>query len=408
MDFKEYFSLVANYLVSKKTRSYLTLIGIFIGIAAVVSLIGLGEGLRSAITGQFGFLGTNVLTVQAAGVSNRGAPGTFVARPLTTDLNEKIERVSNVETVINRHLRIATLEYNGEQQYSYVMSSAMGVKRKAAETAMNIKIIEGRLLKDSDTKKIVVGYNYKEDERFGKAMGVGDTMLINQEPFEVVGIIERKGSFIIDNSVSMNEDYYLEFLGDDGTVNVITVQVKDTDLIQQTEEDIEKLLRKERGVKKGEEDFTVETPQKSIESLNSTLLAVQIFVYIIAGISIVVGGIGITNTMYTSVLERTSDIGIMKSIGARNSVIFKIFALESGMFGLLGGSIGVILGMILAFGLSAIGRLALGSDLIKATIGLPLILGALAFSFIVGIIAGIMPAYRASRMQPVEAVRYGR
>ncbi len=408
MNAKEYFSLVMNYLTSKKTRSYLTLIGVFIGIAAVVSLIGLGEGLRVAITGQFGFLGTNVLSVQAAGVSNRGAPGTFVARPLTTDLAEKIERVSNVGTVINRHLKVATIEFNGEQTAYYVMSSAMGAKRKAAETAMNVKVEEGRLLKDSDTRKIVIGHNYKNDDTFGKGVSVGDTLLINGEPFEVVGIIERKGSFIIDNTIAMNEDYYLDFFGDDGTVNIITVQVKDIDLIDQTQADIEKVLRKARDVEKGEEDFLVQSPQKSLEALNSTLTAVQIFVYIIAGISIVVGGIGITNTMYTSVLERTADIGIMKSIGARNSVIFRIFALEAGLFGMIGGILGVVVGMAFAYGLSAIGRLALGSDLIKASIGMPLIVGALLFSFIVGLVAGILPAHRASRMQPVEAVRYGR
>jgi len=403
---REYLSLVLNYLVSKKTRAYLTLIGIFIGIAAVVSLIGLGEGLRTAISGQFGFLGTNVLTVQAAGLNNRGAPGTYVMRPLTSDLAEKIEKVTNVDTVINRRMKLATLEYNRKQQVFYVTSSAMGAKRKTAETAMNVKASEGRLLKDSDTKKIVIGNNYKKTDMFGKGVSLGDSLLINGEPFEVVGIIERKGSFIIDNTVAMNEDYFLKFFGDDGTVNIITIQVKDTSRMAQTQADIEQLLRKERDVKKGEEDFTVQTPQKSLDSLNSTLLAIQIFVYIIAGISIVVGGIGITNTMYTSVLERTADIGIMKSIGARNSVIFRIFALEAGIFGLIGGILGVGIGMILAFGLSAIGRLALGSDLIKASIGFPLIAGALAFSFIVGIAAGIMPAYRASRMQPVEAVRY--
>ncbi len=193
---------------------------------------------------------------------------------------------------------------------------------------------------------------------------------------------------------------------DDTDVNVIGVKVKNVDNIDNVKENIEKLMRKERNVKKGEEDFVVESPQNLLATLNSTLFAVQLFIYIIASISIVVGGIGIMNTMYTAVLERTKEIGIMKAIGAKNSVIFFLFSVESGFLGMVGGIIGIIFGLLLAYGLAFIGQITLGSDLIQAHITFGLIIGALLFSFILGIISGIVPAYQASKMQPVEALSF--
>ena len=133
---------------------------------------------------------------------------------------------------------------------------------------------------------------------------------------------------------------------------------------------------------------------------------VQLFVHIIAGISIVVGGIGIMNTMYTSVLERTKEIAIMKSLGARNSTIFTIFLFESGFLGVVGGTVGLILGLSMAYGLAAIGKAILGSELIQAEVSLGLIIFALSFSFIVGVSAGLLPAYQASKKHPVDSLRF--
>jgi putative ABC transport system permease protein len=274
------------------------------------------------------------------------------------------------------------------------------------EKALNMHAAEGRLLKDGDGKKVVLGSRFTQDATFGKPVKTGDTIVINGQSFNVIGIMEKKGSFMIDGAIVMNNEALNSMFGNDGTTSLITVQVKDQRMMTQTGLDIEKLLRKERNVKEGEEDFVVQTPQAALDNLNSTLLAVKIFVYVIAGISIVVGAIGITNTMYTSVLERTKDIGIMKSIGARNSFVFTLFALEAGFFGMIGGIIGIILGASLAYGLSFIGSMVLGTSLIQAKISIWLMLGTLAGSFIIGIVAGLIPAYNASKMQPVEALRY--
>jgi putative ABC transport system permease protein len=403
--FTDYIKFSLGNFKRRKIRSFLTMIGIFIGIAAVVSLIGLGEGLRIAILSQFGFLGTDVLSVRAAGLDYAGPPGTGSVSPLTDDLADKIAKVSGVEAAINRYLKSGTFEFNDKQIIGSAMSMPEGDGRKMAEKMANLKAEQGRLLKDGDGRRVVLGSAFAKEDIFGKGIKVGDTVLLSDIKYDVVGILEKKGSFLFDYAVLINEDILLQDFGDDGSVNVIAIKVRNPDDMEKVKGDIEKLLRKERNVKVGEEDFIVESPEKTLESLNSSLFAVQLFVYIIAGISLVVGGIGIMNTMYTAVLERTKEIGVMKSIGAKNSTIFSLFSIESGMLGLLGGIVGIILGLIFAYGLAAAGRAALGVDLIQAKVGIGLILGALAFSFIVGTVAGVFPAYQASKLQPVDALR---
>ncbi|MBI4143293.1 ABC transporter permease [Candidatus Woesearchaeota archaeon] len=403
---KDYAVFSLKNLGSRRLRSWLTMIGIFIGIAAVVSLIGLGEGLRIAITSQFGFLGPDVLGVQASGIAFAGPPGSAVANPLSDELVDKVGKVNGVEAAFARYLDSATLEFNDIQKITIVISIPEGENRKAIETMVNLRTEEGRLLKDGDTRKIVVGNNFKEDDEFGKEVKIGDRVLIKGISFEVVGILEKKGSFIFDNNVFMNENSMVGILGTKKEeVDVIAVKVKDQKNIDNVKANIEELLRKERRVEKGEEDFQVESPQQTLEALNSTLFAVQLFVYIIAAISLAVGGIGIMNTMYTSVLERTKEIGIMKSIGARNSAIFTIFFIESGLLGTVGGLIGIIFGMGFAYGASFLGRLFLGSNLIQASIDPLLIAGALLFSFVLGTLFGVLPAYQASKLNPVDSLR---
>ena len=404
---KDYFLLAYRNIIKRGLRSWLTMIGIFIGIAAVVALIGLGEGLRTAITAQFGLLGTDVLSVRASGIDFAGPPGTATINPLTDDLVEKIEKVQGVEIAFSRFLDSAIIEFNENRDTGFVGSVPNDEKRKAFEEMLNLKTEDGRLLKDGDSRRVVLGNNFKkEDNQFKKAVLVGDRITINKEIFEVVGILEKKGSFILDGVILMNEDTLLDKIrNNDEEVNIIAVKVRDEKTIDQVKEDIERLLRKERNVDKGEEDFVVQSPQAALSSLDSTLFAVQMFIVIIAVISLLVGGIGIMNTMYTSVVERTKEIGIMKSIGAKNSAIFSIFFIESGLLGAVGGAVGVGMGLFFSYGAAAIGRAVLGSSLIQAKVSLFLILSALAFSFILGTVFGSLPAYQASKLKPVESIR---
>ncbi|MCF7860608.1 ABC transporter permease [Candidatus Woesearchaeota archaeon] len=398
--------MAVRNLGGRKLRSWLTMLGIFIGIAAVVSLVGMGEGLRIAITSQFGFVGSDVLTVTAEGLATAGPPGTGAPNPLSDNLAAKIEKIPGVEAAINRYLKSGTLEFNNKQGLGFAMSVPEGDNRKIMMKMLNLEAEQGRLLKDGDGRKVLLGNSYLDKSQFGKPISSGDYVYLNSIKYQVIGIMKKKGSFLFDQAVLVNTKQLLADFGDDGTTNIIAVKVIDESRIDKVKEDVEKLLRKERDVKVGEEDFSVSSPEQTLEQMNSVLGAVQWFIVILASISLVVGGIGIMNTMYTSVLERTKEIGILKSIGARNRVIFLLFFLESGFLGLVGGIIGVILGITLAYGLAYLGRTLLGADLIQASVSMGLIFGSLSFSFVIGTLAGLLPAYQASRKHPVDALRF--
>lgn len=403
---KDYFIFSIKNLRHRRLRSWLTMIGIIIGITAVVSLIGIGQGLKVAITSQFGSMGTDKLAVMASG--GLGPPGTGVVTPLTKDNAKKIEQVKGVKFVIGRLVRTGKMEYNDHVGFGYAASMAEGDGRKLIEEVMNLEAEKGRLLRDGDSKKVVLGSNLGEENAgFGKQIVLGSKILLQDEGFEVIGFLEKGGNFLVDNIVLVEEDDLREILDiPDDEIDVIAVQVQPNADIKAVQEDIEKLMRKERDVKEGEEDFVVETPQAVLGQVNSTLFAVQLFVYIIAAISILVGGIGIMNTMFTSVLERTKEIGIMKSVGAKNRTIFSLFFIESGLIGSVGGVLGAVLGISIAMGLAFVGRLALGSDLIRADISIWLVFGAIFGSFLLGSIFGIIPAVRASKLNPVDALRH--
>jgi putative ABC transport system permease protein len=401
----DYFKFAIDNLKHRKLRSWLTMIGIFIGIAAVVSLIGLGEGLREAINAQFGFLGTDVLSVTATG--GFGPPGTGVVDPLTDKELNAIKSVPGVEGAAGRILESGKLEFNNQVGFGYAVSMPEGEERKVMEHLMNMEAEKGRLLEDGESGSVFLGANFaEEDNGFGKAILPGAKVEILDVEFKVIGIMEKKGSFQLDSAVFLNENDLRDLVGrPDNEYDIIAVRFNENEDVEKIQSIIERRIRKIRDVDEGEEDFSVETPQSVIESVNSVLLGIQIFVYIIASISLLVGGIGIMNTMYTAVVERTKEVGIMKSIGARNSTIFTLFFIESGLIGTVGGIIGAVLGYLLATGLSIIGRIALGSDLISAHFTPQLIIGALMFSFILGSFFGTLPAMRAAKLNPVDALR---
>jgi putative ABC transport system permease protein len=404
----DYFKFALKSLSRRKLRSWLTLIGIVIGITFVVALIGVGQALQVALGGIFGTVATDEITITATG--GFGAPGTSVVNPLSISNLNKVQRVSNVDVAAGYLVRPSKFDFNQKTAFSYSLSVPLDSnERKITEKDLIDKILEGRMLRASDNRKVMLGYTFKESKDFfGREITAGSKVLIQDKQFEVVGIIKKQGSFIFDSSVYMNEDDVRDTFNVSSEIyDLISVVVRDDKQIEQTKADIERLMRKERGVKLGDEDFTVSTAKDAAESINSILGGVNLFVYAIAAISIIVGGIGIMNTMFMSVTERTRDIGIMKSIGAKNSTIFNLFFIESGLLGSIGGIIGVILGSLFAIvGTMGVQGVLGGTVEIKATLNLVLILSAVFGSFIVGSIFGIIPAVKASYLKPVDALRH--
>jgi putative ABC transport system permease protein len=316
-----------------------------------------------------------------------------------------VEKVSGIERVLRRNLPSGKLEFNDKIGFGIATNVPSGEDRDFFYEVMELEVEVGRLLKDSDNNKILLGYNfYDEDNTFEKSIKPGNKVLLQDEEFEVVGIIEKKGSFLMDGLVYVNEDPLEDLMDYGDDVDIIAVKVKDKELIDQIKEDIEKVLRKERNVDEGEEDFEVSTPEATLETVNSVLNGVQAFVFMIAFISIFVGIIGIVNTMTTAVMERRKEIGIMKAIGAKNSHIFLLFLVESGLMGLIGSIIGVIVGILIGYlGVVGINNF-IGSDA-KPSINFILIIITVIGGFLIGAVAGIIPAMNAAKQNPVDALR---
>jgi len=381
------------------------MIGIFIGIAAVVSLISLGSGLKLAVANQFNILGAERITIQASGL-NFGPPGSGVVNPLTKDDLKVVQKVNGVEIAAGRMVETSVVEVDKKSYVAYVASIPnKDEERKLIEEVADINVVQGRMLKSADKYKLVVGSDFHDKEKLGKNLNLGDVITIQGVDFEIVGINERKGAFTVDGVIIMNEDVLRDLYSKSDTYSIVVAKTSDRNQIDEVSERIKKDLRKHRDVKLGKEDFQVQTNVQALQSINQTLDIVTMFLAGIAAISLVVGGIGIMNTMYTSVLERKSDIGIMKAIGARNKDIFVLFFAESGFLGLAGGTIGVLLGVGIGKLVELIGQSALGTDLLKAAFSTDLIVGALLFSFIVGAAAGTLPAMGAAKLNPVDALR---
>ena len=392
-------------LMHRQLRSWLTMIGIFIGIATVVSLIALGAGLKAAILSQFSSLGTDRLIISAKG-GGFGPPGQGTAVALTTKDLDVVQNANYVTLASGRLIQAAQVEFNNKKKPQFVGSIPKeSDERNLIIKLTNIPVLEGRWPKSSDGYRVIIGNDFTDPDRFGKAIRVGDNIIINDKKIEVVGILEKKGSPQFDSAIFMNEAAMRELFDIPDEYSAIVVQVSSPEILSLAKATIEKDLRSSRGVKERKEDFTVETPGELLKTVSVIIGGVTAVLVGIAAISLLVGGIGIMNTMYTAVLERTREIGIMKAVGARNKDVLQIFLFESGMLGLMGAIIGAILGILLSKLVAIIGTAALGPGIIRADISWPLIVGALLFGFLVGSIAGTLPAYEAAKMSPVEALR---
>ena len=401
----DYLILALKNLKHRGIRSWLTLLGIFIGVTAVVALIGLGNGLQAAVGAQFGISSTQALTVQAGGLNAFGPPGSGAVNKLTRDDNDAIGRLSTIEFATPRNLETAKIEYNDVVTFSMAVSVDDEMEREMYET-MDLEADKGTMLLNDALGRIVIGSGLSDGSKngFDKDIATGDNILVQDKRFKVVGILKKKGSFMFDNMVLMYQDDLDDLFDYGDEVDVIGVKVKHPDLMDRAKEEIEKLLRKRRDVKEGEEDFEVSTPDAILETVNSVLGGVKAFIVIIASISILVGSLGIVNTMTTSVLERRKEIGIMKAIGGTNFQIFLQFFFESGLLGFVGGLVGVTIGTLVSVAGTIGINSFIGADL-SPSVDFFLIGGALLGSFVVGAVAGIVPAMNAAKQNPVEALR---
>lgn len=397
----DYFKMALRNMKKKRLRSFLTLVGILISIATIFVLISISLGLEVTIQEQFEILGTDKFFVQPKG--QFGPPGSATAVTLTEEDVNVLERVSGVKDVTAYVMGNVKIEYKDTIRFG----TSTGIDPEKLEVAFGSYDVEqGRKIREGGGKEVMIGYDYAHSDYIGQPVKLGDKILINDVEFKIVGIVERLGNSQDDRQIYMPKDEFRELLGISDRVDFIVVQVDNQDDIDNVADSARRRLDRFRDVDEDTEDFTVLTPEELLGAVGNVLDIVTIFLAGIAAISLVVGGINIATSMFTSVIERTKEIGVMKAIGAKNSDILWIFVIESGFLGIIGGILGVLLGMGIGKAIEYVAVTQLGTNLLSVVFPAYLIVGSLAFAFVVGAVSGLWPAWRATQIKPVEALRY--
>ena len=400
------FKLSYRNLLKRKKRTFLTLLGMFIGIAAVVALVSLGQGLQKTINDQFEKIGADKIIIQAKEVTQGLGGAKASGKLLKSDL-DVIDNVQGVEVVSGQLFLAAKVEFNDVQRIRYL--SSLPNKPRQAELIIQLntwEVEEGRMLSHDDKGKVIIGYNLAHNNEHGKNINLDNKIKINNQSFKVAGILKKIGDPSADGGVIVSEEDAREILNESEVYSFIIAKSIRNENPETVGERIEKEFRRFRNQKEGKENFNVQTSTELIQSFNTIFNIIQAVFIGIAAISLVVGGIGIMNTMFTAVLERINEIGVMKAIGARNGDISNIFLIESGLLGLVGGLIGIILGIGISKTIEFGVNYAFGSGTLNAIFPAYLLIGAMIFSLVLGTISGILPARKAAKLQPVESLRY--
>lgn len=406
---EDYVKFAIDGIRHRSLRSWLTMIGIFVGVTAVFSLISLGQGLQATIDDQFQKAGADRIVVSPGGGGLGTSGGPFLTEFVAAKLGEKdlkvVRDVRGVEDAVGVLVKMSEIKYKDKKRTESVFAFPTDPQSQKFLKQMDFFVVEkGRYLRGGDKYNALVGVDTGK-HNFNEEIGIGDKLIIEEKEFEIVGVNKKVGNPIHDTKVTIPFDTAKEIFNKTDDFSMISVKVQKGFEPSDVAEDIKEKLRRSRGIKKDEEDFSVETAENLVASFKNVLLVVQVVLIGIAAISLIVGGIGIMTTMYTAILERTRQIGIMKSIGARNSDILLLFLIESGLLGVVGGIIGIFIGFLIGKGVEE-AAVYYGLEIFRAYFGIELVLGALMFSFLVGCVSGILPAYRASKLNPVDALRY--
>lgn len=400
---KEYFYLASKNIRRRKLRSWLTMIGIIISIATIFLLVSISLGLNSSVEEQFRQLGTDKFFIMPSG--QLAGPATSSASQLTSDDLVVIKKVSGVKDY--SYISAGSVEVNFMSQSRYVNAIGLPLDRiKVFAESGLMTTTQGRYLSRGDSKEVVVGSQFGEN-LFKSPIKVGNTVKINDQNFKVKGILKTQGNPSDDKSLYMSlKDLEFLFPNKKDKFSEIIVQINSGNNVKDVSKKVEKQLFLSRGVTEKTKDFTILTPEQLLATFGVILNVLTGFLLGVAGISLVVGGIGITNTMYTAVIERTKEIGVMKAIGARNFDIVALFTIESGLLGLVGGIGGIILGYVVGKSIEFLVVNVFSVTMFKVLSPWYVVVGCLLFSFFIGAISGIIPAYKASRIKTIEALRY--
>lgn len=405
-------------VLNSRLRAWLTILGIVIGVAAVISIISMSDTMQENINAQLNLLGGDVITITPGftrgkamfGMGPEGGKGPGGPPPPPPGGEGLAE-----ETVLSRgdlqalkgipDITLIDTNVRGRVEISYLgkkgAAATTGVDQKVWSQITTDKLKDGRMLDSADQNVAVIGGSLSSSF-FERPVGINKMITIENRTFRVVGILDDES-----NNIYMPIQMAYQVLDgkENGKYDTLIVKIKNEDKLDEILSRIESKLMTSRHVTKKNKDFTVISSKKMQQRRAEMINSMNTFLLAIAAVSLIVGSVGIANTMFTSVLEKTKEIGIMKAIGARNNDILIIFLFNAMFIGTIGGIIGIILGAILSYFLPSIMR---DSPLADTTIIVSLnsIAIALFVSIIVGILSGIIPAYQASKLKPVDALRY--
>ncbi|MBC7878762.1 MAG: ABC transporter permease [Anaerolineales bacterium] len=404
-------------LNGNKMRSGLTVLGIVIGVAAVIAMLAVGNGAQASITGSISSIGTNLLFVFRGSPEGQQGPGGGGGsgnndRPLTLADAEAIAdpfAAPSVESVAPVIQGNGAISFGGENSTTTIT----GVTPDYS-IVRNLELSEGEFINQEQMlgrMSVVVLGPEAADAIFGRHDGiVGETIRMEGQPFRVIGVLVAKGGGAFG---SEDDSAYIPFTtaqarllkrGSRDEIDILYVQASTAESVPQASDEIANILRQRHRTPIGDDDFTVFTQQDFLQTFETITGVLTIFLGGIAGISLLVGGIGIMNIMLVSVTERTREIGLRKALGARKKDILLQFLTESSLLSLVGGIIGIMFGWLIAFAVGQIAT-ATGNNFVPVVETDSVILST-SFSAIIGLFFGIYPASRAASLEPVEALRY--
>jgi putative ABC transport system permease protein len=399
-------------LSASKLRSFLTVLGIVIGVAAVIAMLSIGRGASASITSRIEAIGTNLVYITPGSTSSSGVrTASGSAGTLTIDDATALASLPNVVAVAPTTESFVQVVFQGQN----TRTRLMGVTQDYA-TLSSLTLADGEFISDSHQAArslVVVLGNTVATTLFGSTDGVvGQTVRLNGQSYKVIGVLNSKGGTGFLNQddqvfIPLSTALYRlvggqRFRGS-SVISEIMVKASTSKSVDSVVQNVTLAMRERHGTVEGADDFTVTSQKDVLATATSVTDTLTIFLGGIAGISLAVGGIGVMNIMLTTVTERTHEIGLRKAIGAKRKDILVQFLVESMVLSLIGGLIGVTLGWGIA---RLMGQVKISGSAITPVVSLDSVLLATTFSIAVGLFFGIYPATRAARLQPVDALRY--
>jgi putative ABC transport system permease protein len=403
---KESVKYSLNNIKKSKARSILTILSIFVGIATIFIFVSYGWGLYDYIDEFTSSSSADKLLIQSRG--GAGVPGLDDTFGLYEDDLEAVKNTAGISDATGVHMAVGEIVQDDTRKYAFIMSYDPDLPM--VMELSDVEVVEGRALRGGDSGKVTLGYNYMlKNKIFPKAYSVNSKIDVQGFDLRIVGFYEKIGNPQDDSNIYITNDFADDILGEAGVDEELSygmiIARADKNNVDEVADRVEKSLRQERDLDEGKEDFEVQSYSELLEQFTVVLDIIIGFIILIAFISVIVSAVNTANTMITSVLERFKEIGVLKSIGARNSEIFKIFLFESGFLGFVAGVIGVLVGWIASdVGASILDDLGYG--FLSPHYSWVLFSGLILFATFTGAVSGMVPAWRASKINAVDALRY--